>query len=137
MHSLRDAVRNREKIRVLEFSPAVELILNEHGHCVGALHYDMDTEQYFIIKAAAVVLATGGCGRLHVQGYPTTNHYGATADGLVIAYRVGVKYAFIHTLQYHPTGVIFPEQIEGLLMTEKFRAAGADILNVNGEKFVN
>ena len=137
MRILRDEARSREKIRVLEFSPAVELILNEHGHCAGALHYDMDTEQYFTIKAAAVILATGGCGRLHVQGYPTTNHYGATADGLVIAYRAGVKYAFIHTLQYHPTGVIFPEQIEGLLVTEKFRAAGADVLNVNGEKFVN
>ena len=137
MRTLRDEARNRQGIKVLEFSPAVELILSEHGHCVGALHYDMETGEYFIVKAKAVILATGGCGRLHVQGYPTTNHYGATADGLVLGYRAGVKHAFMYTLQYHPTGVIFPEQIEGLLISEKFRGAGADVLNVDGEQFVN
>ncbi|GAJ09446.1 unnamed protein product, partial [marine sediment metagenome] len=100
-------------------------------------HYNMETDEYFIIKAKAVILATGGCGRLHFRGYPTTNHYGATADGLFIGYRARVKHTFMYTLQYHPTGVIFPEQIEGLLITEKFRGAGADILNVDGEKFVN
>jgi succinate dehydrogenase/fumarate reductase flavoprotein subunit len=67
----------------------------------------------------------------------TTNHYGATADGLVLGYRAGVKLCFLHTVQYHPTGAIFPEQIEGLLITEKFRGIGADVLNVDGEKFVN
>ena len=137
MRTLRDEARNKESIKVLEFLPAVELILNEYGHCAGALHYNMETDEYFIIKAKAVILATGGCGRLHFRGYPTTNHYGATADGLFIAYRAGVKHTFMYTLQYHPTGVIFPEQIEGLLITEKFRGAGADILNVDGEKFVN
>lgn len=137
MRTLRDEARNREGIKVLEFSPAVELILNEYGHCAGALHYDIETEEYFVIKAKAVILATGGCGRLHVQGYPTTNHYGATADGLVLGYRAGVKHTFMYTLQYHPTGVVFPEQIEGLLISEKFRGAGADVLNVDGEKFVS
>jgi len=137
MRTLRDEARNNERIKVLEFFPAVELILNEYGHCAGALHYNMETEEYLTIKAKAVILATGGCGRLHVQGYPTTNHYGATADGLFIGYRAGVKHTFMYTLQYHPTGVIFPEQIEGLLITEKFRSAGADVLNVDGGKFVN
>ena len=138
MRSLRDEARNRSQdIKVLEFSPAVELILNEHGHCAGALLYDMETEEYFIVKAKATVVATGGSGRLHVQGFPTTNHYGATADGVVLGYRAGVKLKFLHTIQYHPTCAIFPEQIEGLLITERFRGAGADVLNVDGEKFVN
>ncbi|MFC1859980.1 FAD-binding protein [Chloroflexota bacterium] len=137
MRTLRDEARNNERIKVLEFLPTVELILNEYGHCAGALHYNMDTGEYLIIKAKVVILATGGCGRLHVQGYPTTNHYGATADGLFIGYRAGVKHTFMYTLQYHPTGVISPEQIEGLLITEKFRSAGADVLNADGEKFVN
>jgi len=138
MRSLRDETRNRSQdIKVLEFSPAVELILNEHGHCAGALLYDMETEEYFIVKAKATVVATGGSGRLHVQGFPTTNHYGATADGVVLGYRAGVKLKFLHTIQYHPTCAIFPEQIEGLLITERFRGAGADVLNVDGEKFVN
>ncbi len=137
MRVIRDEARNREDITIMEFSPAVELILNEHGHCAGALLYNMETEEYFIVKAKATILATGGSGRLHIQGFPTTNHYGATADGVIMAYRAGIKLSFLHTVQYHPTCVIFPEQIEGLLITEKFRGAGADVLNVDGEKFVN
>ena len=62
----------------------------------------------------------------------TTNHYGATGDGLILGYRAGVKLCFLHTVQYHPTGAVFPEQAEGLLITEKFRGAGANVLNIDG-----
>ncbi len=138
MRTVRDEARNRgDDISVIEFSPAVELILNSHGHCTGALLYNMETEEYFVVKAKAVVLATGGSGRLHVQDYMTTNHYGATADGLVIGYRAGVPICFLHTVQYHPTGVVFPEQAEGILITEKFRGSGANLVNVDGLQFVN
>jgi len=138
MRTLRDEARNRaEHIKVLEFSPAVELILNEHGHCAGAVLYNLETEEYFVVKAKSVVMATGGSGRLHIQGFMTTNHYGATGDGLVLGYRAGVKLCFLHTVQYHPTGAIFPEQAEGLLITEKFRGAGANVLNIDGEQFIN
>jgi succinate dehydrogenase/fumarate reductase flavoprotein subunit len=138
MRTIRDEVRNRSQdITVMEFSSAVELILNEHGHCAGAVLYNMETEEYLIVKAKVVILATGGSGRLHIQGFMTTNHYGATADGLVLGYRAGVKVVFLHTVQYHPTGVVFPEQMEGILITEKFRGAGANILNIEGEQFVN
>jgi succinate dehydrogenase/fumarate reductase flavoprotein subunit len=138
MRTLRDEAKNRiEDIKVLEFSPAVELILNEHGHCAGAVLYNLETEEYFVVKAKAVVMATGGSGRLHIQGFMTTNHYGATGDGLVLGYRAGVKLCFLHTVQYHPTGAVFPEQAEGLLITEKFRGAGANVLNIDGEQFVN
>jgi succinate dehydrogenase/fumarate reductase flavoprotein subunit len=137
MRTIRDEARNRiDDIEVLEFSPAVELILNEHGHCAGALLYNLETEEYHIIKAKAVVMATGGCGRIHVQGFLTTNHYGATADGLVLGYRIGVKMSYMHTVQYHPTGIVFPEQAEGVLISEKFRGAGANVLNIDGEQFV-
>ncbi len=137
MRTVRDEARNRQNIKVLEFSPAVELILNEHGRCAGALLYNLETEEYSIARARAVVLATGGAGRLHVQGFMTTNHYGATADGVVMGYRAGIPLAFMHTVQYHPTGVVSPEQIEGWLVTERFRAEGADVVNIHGEKFVN
>ena len=137
MRTLRDEAKNRaESIRTIEFSPAVELVLNEHGHCAGAVLYNMETEEYRVVRAKATILATGGSGRLHMQGFMTTNHYGATGDGLILAYRAGVKLCFLHTVQYHPTGVVFPEQAEGLLITEKFRGAGAHLLNRDGEQFV-
>jgi succinate dehydrogenase/fumarate reductase flavoprotein subunit len=138
MRTLRDEARNRSgDITMLEFSPAVELILNEHGQCAGAVLYNMETQEYFVVKAKATILATGGCGRLHIQGFMTTNHYGATADGIVLGYRAGVPVAFLHTVQYHPTGIVFPEQAEGILITEKFRGAGANLVNIEGNQFVN
>jgi succinate dehydrogenase / fumarate reductase flavoprotein subunit/L-aspartate oxidase len=137
MRTIRDEARNHPEINVIEFCPVVELLLNEHGQCAGALLYNLETEEYLVVKAKATILATGGCGRLHVQGFMTTNHYGATADGLVLAYRAGVKLHLLHTVQYHPTGVVYPEQAEGLLITEKFRGDGASLLNIRGEQFVN
>jgi len=137
MRTIRDEARNNDKITVLEFSPAVELLLNERGECAGAVLYNMETEEYLVVKARAVVMATGGSGRLHIQGFMTTNHYGATGDGVIMGYRAGVPVAFLHTVQYHPTGAVFPEQVEGLLITEKFRGAGANVLNIDGDQFVN
>ena len=97
---------------------------------------NLETEQLITVRAKAVVMTTGGMGRLHIQGFPTTNHYGATGDGLVLAYRAGAKLAFIDTMQYHPTGAAYPEQILGQLVTEKVRGLGAQVLNAEGEQFV-
>jgi succinate dehydrogenase/fumarate reductase flavoprotein subunit len=137
MRTLRDEARNRVKdIGVLEFSPAVELLVDSTGSCSGAVLYNLETEEYFIVKAKAVVMATGGSGRLHMRGFMTTNHYGATGDGLVMGYRMGVGVRFLHATQYHPTGAVFPEQAEGILITEKVRGAGANLVNVDGNQFV-
>ena len=135
MRTLRDEVRNRP-IEVIEFSPAVELVMDDKGQVTGAVLYNLETERYFYVKAKAVILSTGGSGRLHYQGFPTTNHYGATGDGIIMAYRVGARLAFLDTMQYHPTGAAFPEQILGQLVTEKVRGLGAQPVNKNGEQFV-
>ena len=137
MRVVRDEIRNRkEDIEVVEFSPAVEIVLDDQGNAAGAVVYNMETEEYAVIKAKAVIIATGGYGRLHIQGFATTNHYGACADGLVIGYRAGVPLRFMHSTQYHPTGAAFPEQNIGMLITEKVRGLGANLLNVKGEQFV-
>ena len=136
MRVLCDEVRNRE-IDVLEFSPAVELILDDRGQCAGAVLFNFDTEEYFCVEAKVTILATGGMGRLHPQGFPTSNHYGATADGLVMAYRAGAQLLYIDFVQYHPTGVAWPEQMLGLLVSEAVRAQGAQVVNVDGEMFVD
>ncbi|RKZ31492.1 succinate dehydrogenase/fumarate reductase flavoprotein subunit [bacterium] len=137
MRTLRDEVRNRtDRIEVLEFTPAVELILDDKGKCAGAVLFNLETEEYFICRAKATIITTGGYGRLHIKGFPTTNHYGATADGLVIAYRAGAKLLYMDSVQYHPTGAVFPEQIVGFLVTEKVRGSGGQPVNKNGELFV-
>jgi len=137
MRTLRDEVQNRDDIEVIEFAPAVELILDEEGKCAGAVLFNFQTDNYTIVRAKTTILATGGLGRLHIQGFPTTNHYGATADGLVLAYRAGASLRFLEATQFHPTGAVFPEQNAGLLITEKIRGAGAQLLNSDGEQFVH
>jgi succinate dehydrogenase/fumarate reductase flavoprotein subunit len=137
MRTLRDEVRNREDdITVIEFSPAVELVLDGKGQVSGAVVVNLETGVHGFIRAKAVVMATGGGGRLHYQGFPTTNHYGATGDGVVLAYRVGAPLGYLESMQYHPTGAAFPEQIVGLLVTEKVRGLGAQPVNKLGEQFV-
>ncbi len=98
---------------------------------------NVETRQMILVKAKVVILATGGLGRIHVQGFPTTNHYGATADGIVMAYRAGAGLLYIDSIQFHPTGTCFPAQVIGLLVSETSRAKGAQLVNVNGERFIN
>ncbi len=136
MRTLRDEVINRG-IPVIDFTAAVELILDENGNCAGAVLMNMETKELLVARAKTVILATGGAGRLHYQGFPTSNHYGATADGLVLGYRVGAKLLYADTLQYHPTGAAYPEQIFGALVTEKVRSIGAKLVNSDGEVFMH
>ena len=136
MRTLRDEVLNRQ-IPVVDFTAAVELILDENGNAAGAVLMNMETKELLVARAKTVILATGGAGRLHYQGFPTSNHYGATADGLVLGYRAGAKLLYADTLQYHPTGAAYPEQIFGALVTEKVRSLGAKLINADGEVFMH
>ncbi len=135
MRVLKDEVLNRE-IDLLEFSPVVEL-LTDGECCTGAILKNLDTNRLIVVSAKCVILATGGIGRLHIQGFPTSNHYGATADGLPIAYRAGAKLTLQDTFQYHPTGAVFPEPIAGMLVTEALRSVGAQLVNAKGDRFIN
>ncbi len=135
VRNLKDEVLNKN-IPILEFTSAVELLTDEHKQVAGAVLYNMETQEYYVVKAKSTILTTGGFGRLHIQEFPTTNHYGATADGIVLAYRVGAKLRDLDAVQYHPTGAAYPEQIVGLLVTEKVRGLGAQPVNKNGEQFV-
>lgn len=136
MRTLRDEVLNRQ-IPVVEFTAAVELIKDEKGQVAGAVLLNMETGDYSIARAKTVVLATGGAGRMHYQGFPTSNHYGATADGLIMGYRAGAKLLYQDSIQYHPTGAVYPSQILGALVTEKVRSVGAQLVNANGEAYIH
>ena len=122
----------------LEFTPAIELLTDpEDGGVSGAVLYNLETGEYYVASAKAVIIATGGAGRLHIAGFPTSNHYGATMDGVVMGYRAGANIVHLDTFQFHPTGVAFPEAIRGELITEKCRSLGAQLVNVHGEQFIH
>lgn len=136
MRTLRDEFFNR-KIKLLEHSPTVELLLSENGSVCGAILMDTDSGELSVISAKTVIIATGGAGRLNYQNFPTSNHHGATADGLVLCYRAGAKLVNTQSMQYHPTGVAFPNSLIGALFTEKARSLGAKLINKNGEVFIH
>jgi len=135
MRNIRDKARNLE-IPALEFCPVAELLMDDKGQVAGGVAFNLETFEYYVIRAKATILATGGSGRLHLSNYPTTNHYGATGDGLIMAYHVGANLLDLDTIQIHPTGDAYPEPLVGILSTEKIRGLGAIPLNKNGDPFV-
>ena len=136
MRVLRESVAN-SNIDVWDYSPAVELLSNESGHCAGAIISTLENCHYVQIKARTVIIATGGIGRMHLNQFPTSNHFGATGDGLVLAYRLGAKLRDLDSFQYHPTGVAYPQHLSGTLITEGVRSSGAYMINALGERFVD
>jgi len=136
MRVLRDEVHNL-KIPVVEYVAALELIMDKNGQVAGAVLMNMLTGEYLVARAKTVIIATGGAGRMHYHGFPTSNHYGATADGLVMAYRAGANLLYQDTIQIHPTGVAHPVQLFGALVTEKVRSLGAMLVNIDGEAFIH
>ncbi|MCP4125611.1 MAG: FAD-dependent oxidoreductase [Gammaproteobacteria bacterium] len=136
MRVLRESVKN-SNIEVLDYSPAVELMSNQSGRCAGAVISNLKECTFELIKANAVIIATGGIGRMHLNDFPTSNHFGATGDGLVLAYRLGAKMLDLDSFQYHPTGLAHPHHLAGSLITEGIRSAGTYLLNSEGNRFVD
>ena len=137
MRVLREAVDLDSGITVWNRCPVVELLSDDHGGCAGAVIYNLEWHAFMLVRARAVILATGGTGRLHLNRFPTSNHYGATADGLVLAYRLGARLRELDSFQYHPTGIAYPPHLSGGLVSEAARSAGARLINGEGERFVD
>ena len=137
MRVLREAVYLKPSIDVWNRCPSVELLSDDYGHCAGAVIYNMEWRTFVLVRATSVVLATGGSGRLHLNRFPTSNHYGATADGLVLAYRIGARLREMDSFQYHPTGLAHPAHLAGGLISEAARSAGAKLINGEGARFVD
>jgi succinate dehydrogenase/fumarate reductase flavoprotein subunit len=136
MRVLKDAVL-LTKTKILENHSAVELLDDGQGQITGAVLWDRISEKLISVSARAVIMATGGSGQLRLQGFPTSNHLGATGDGLILAYRQGCELIHTDSYQYHPSGSCYPEALTGQLVTESIRAIGAQVLNVHGKRFID
>jgi succinate dehydrogenase/fumarate reductase flavoprotein subunit len=136
MRVLKDAVR-LSSANILEEHAAVELLDDGNKTVTGAILYDQKNSKLINVSARAVILATGGSGQLRLQGFPTSNHVGATGDGLVLAYRQGCRLVFLDSYQYHPSGACYPEALAGQLVTEAIRSMGAQVVNADGVHFIN
>jgi len=137
MRVLREAVELEPRVQVWNRAPVIELMSDDRGRCAGAVIYNMAGRSFVLVRARSVILATGGAGRLHLNRFPTSNHYGATADGLVLAYRIGARLRELDSFQYHPTGIAYPPHLSGGLVSEAARSAGAKLINGEGQRFVD
>jgi succinate dehydrogenase/fumarate reductase flavoprotein subunit len=136
MRVLKDAVLLTDS-HLLEDHAAVELLDDGEGQVTGAVLWHRNEKKLVTVSARAVILATGGSGQLRIQKYSTSNHIGATGDGLVMAYRQGCHLLHTDSYQYHPSGASYPEALAGQLITESIRSAGAQVVNAHGDRFIS
>ena len=107
----------------------VTSLLVEDGRCRGVVAQELSSGKIQPLHAKAVILATGGLGRMY---RPTTSAFGATADGVALAYRAGVPLMDMEMVQYHPTTL----KGRGLVVTEAARGQGAYLVNKEGDRFM-
>ncbi|GJL59169.1 MAG: fumarate reductase flavoprotein subunit [Nitrospirales bacterium] len=117
------------KIPVYEEWFATSLVKDDQGRCAGVVAFEIRTGTFALFRAKAVIMATGGLGRVYE---PSTNALICTGDGMAVAYRAGAPLMDMEMVQYHPTTL----KGKGLLITEAARGEGAYLLNSKGERFM-
>ncbi|HEX8597722.1 MAG TPA: fumarate reductase/succinate dehydrogenase flavoprotein subunit [Chloroflexia bacterium] len=108
-------------------------LLKDGDRVTGALGYYRETGRFFVIRAKAVVLATGGWGRMYKV---TSNSWESTGDGAILAYEAGAELQDMEMVQFHPTGMVWPPGVRGLLVTEGVRGEGGILRNSKQERFM-
>lgn len=116
-------------IPVFEEWFATSLVKDDQGRCAGVVAFEIRTGTFALFRAKAVIMATGGLGRVYE---PSTNALICTGDGMAVAYRAGAPLMDMEMVQYHPTTL----KGKGLLITEAARGEGAYLLNSKGERFM-
>jgi succinate dehydrogenase / fumarate reductase, flavoprotein subunit len=108
-------------------------LLTDAGRVAGAFAYDRDRGRFKVLRARAVVLATGGIGRAYRI---TSNSWEYTGDGHALAYRAGAELVDMEYVQFHPTGMVWPPSVSGILVTEGVRGEGGVLLNSERRRFM-
>jgi succinate dehydrogenase / fumarate reductase flavoprotein subunit len=115
----------------MEFT--VVRLLKTDGRACGVVGYERDRGRFKVFGARAVVLATGGTGRAYKI---TSNSWEGTGDGHALAYHAGAELMDMEFIQFHPTGMIWPPSVQGILVTEGVRGEGGILLNSEGRRFM-
>ena len=108
-------------------------LLKDGDRVVGAFGYDRERGRFRVFKAKAVVVCTGGLGRAYAV---TSNSWEGTGDGVSLAYHAGAELLDMEFIQFHPTGMIWPPSVRGILVTESVRGEGGVLRNKDGKRFM-
>ncbi|MEU4425918.1 fumarate reductase/succinate dehydrogenase flavoprotein subunit [Actinoplanes sp. NPDC024001] len=120
------------RIRVFQETTVTELLL-DGDRVAGAFGYYRESGEFLLFEAPAVVLATGGVGRSYKV---TSNSWEYTGDGHALALRAGATLINMEFLQFHPTGMVWPPSVKGILVTESVRGDGGVLRNSEGKRFM-
>ncbi|MEK6282585.1 MAG: FAD-binding protein [Acidobacteriota bacterium] len=112
---------------------AITRLLKDETRVVGALGYWRETGRFVVFKAKSVVIATGGIGK---AWRITSNSWEYTGDGMALAYEAGAELMDMEFVQFHPTGMVWPPGVQGILVTEAVRGEGGVLRNKDGERFM-
>ncbi len=111
----------------------VTRLLTDGGRIAGAFAYWRENGRFIVFKAKSIVIATGGIGK----AWPvTSNSWEYTGDGMTLAYEAGAELMDMEFVQFHPTGMVWPPGVQGLLVTEAVRGEGGILRNKLGERFM-
>jgi succinate dehydrogenase / fumarate reductase flavoprotein subunit len=121
------------RLRVFAEVTITELIKDASGAIAGAFGYYRETGGFVLFKAPAVVIATGGIGKV---AKVTSNSWECTGDGMGLALRAGSRLLNMEFVQFHPTGMVWPLSVKGILVTESVRGDGGVLRNSDGRRFM-
>ena len=108
-------------------------LLLRDGRIAGAAGYERSNGRFVVFEAPVVIMATGGSGRMYAV---TSNSWEGTADGQAIAFEAGAELTDMEFMQFHPTGMVWPPSVRGILVTESVRGEGGLLTNSVGERFM-
>ena len=132
IRSLQDKLVHTEGIDV-HMEVTVARLLTSEGRATGALAYRRADGKLVVYTARAILLATGGAGRIYRV---TSNSWECTGDGPALAYEIGAELQDCEMVQFHPTGMVWPPGVRGILVTEGVRGEGGLLRNKDGERFM-
>ncbi|WP_420751807.1 fumarate reductase/succinate dehydrogenase flavoprotein subunit [Rhodococcus sp. O3] len=121
------------RVKVFAECTITELLVDESGRIAGAFGYWRESGRFVLFDAPAVVIATGGIGKSYKV---TSNSWEYTGDGHALALRAGAALINMEFIQFHPTGMIWPPSVKGILVTEGVRGDGGVLKNSEGERFM-
>jgi succinate dehydrogenase / fumarate reductase flavoprotein subunit len=129
----RESGADEGRLRVFAEVTITELIKDATGAIAGAYGYYRETGEFVLFKAPAIVLATGGIGKSFKV---TSNSWECTGDGMALALRAGATLLNMEFVQFHPTGMVWPPSVKGILVTESVRGDGGVLRNSDGKRFM-
>lgn len=129
----RETGEYESRLKVFQECTVTRVLRDESGRVAGVFCYERETGRFFVLEAPAVVLATGGIGKSFKV---TSNSWEYTGDGHALALLAGAPLVNMEFVQFHPTGMVWPPSVKGILVTESVRGDGGVLRNSEGKRFM-